>query len=36
MAQCAIESAYIAVKLQTKQEQRTERITAKTDCTNGI
>lgn len=35
-AQCAFESAYIAVKLQTKQEQRTERITAKTDCTNEI
>lgn len=35
-AQCAFESAYIAVKLQPKQEQRTERITAKTDCTNEI
>lgn len=35
-AQCAFESAYIAVKLQTKQEQRIEGITAKTDCTNEI
>jgi len=35
-AQCAFEIAYIAVKLQSKQEQRMESITAKTDCTNEI